>query len=86
MKTVRAGAAAVSSLTIGPQRNEDVPRSFQPTYHPEAAAGPQFMTPSPAFQSDSAKKYLNLAALILTIVPIIASIVLLAMATFGRSG
>jgi len=61
-------------------------RSFQPTYYPEAAAGPDLMKPSPAFRPDTAKKYLNLAALILATLPLIASIVLSAMAILGRSG
>src|SRR5690349_11956413 len=85
MNEIRTGAAALR-LTIDPLRNEDVPRPFQPMYHPEAAAGPQDMTPSPAFQSDVAKKYLHLAAFILATLPIVASLVLGTMAILERFG
>jgi hypothetical protein len=81
MNEIRIGASALR-LTVDPPRNEDMQRSFQPMYHPEAAADPDLMKPSPAFDSEFVKRSVRVAAFVLATLPLVACVVLTAMVIF----
>jgi hypothetical protein len=82
LKKIDIGAGAMPQLTIGPDGNEDVRRSFQTMYHTKAAADPGLMTPSPAFELEFAKKSVRTVAFILATLPLIACAVLTAKVIF----
>ena len=82
MTKFQAKVAPLPGLTIDGPRNEDVPRLFQTMYRAQAVADTEFMTPSPAFNSEFAKTSVRVVALILATLPLVAFFVLTAKVIF----
>jgi hypothetical protein len=82
MKKVQVRAAALVGLTSDHPRNEDVSLSLQTMYPSTAAADPEFMRPSPVFDSEFAKKSVRLLAFGLATLPLVACVVLTAKVIF----
>jgi hypothetical protein len=76
MKEIPVRVARLIGFAGDHARNDEGTRQFQTMYPHETGPASEFMTSSPALDSESAKKFTRRAAFVLATLPLVAFVVL----------